>query len=99
MGCSDGGSKKFDKLFISKKYFDSINVPVDTIETVPPEIYLDDTEKFTDNDGNIIEIEVVGERDVNKCYFKVKDIMNGFGLKSLHKNIIDSKSGFIENTH
>ncbi len=73
---------------------------MDTIETVPPEIYLDDTEKFTDNDGNIIEIQVVGERDVNKCFFKVKDIMNGFGLNNLHKTIIDKrKDGYIENTH
>ncbi len=53
-----------------------------------------------DNDGNIIEIQVVGERDVNKCFFKVKDIMNGFGLNNLHKTIIDKrKDGYIENTH
>ena len=44
-------------------------------------IGLEDHEKFIDNDDNVIEIEVRGERELNKYYFNVKDIMKGFNIK------------------
>ena len=56
---------------------------------------LNDEEKFKDKDGNIIDIEVRGERKHNKCYFRVRDIMNGFNMLSLMKNIKDEKSSYI----
>ncbi|XWV26726.1 hypothetical protein QJ857_gp0329 [Tupanvirus soda lake] len=99
---SDGNSKKFDKLFISKKWFDENHADSkeDVIEIAPKIIHLEDHEMFTDNNGNLIDIEVRGEREFDKCYFKVKDIMDGFRLKNLHKTIIDKRyDGFLENTH
>jgi hypothetical protein len=54
----------------------------DIIEA-PPILELENEEKFKDKDGNVIEIEVRGERKHNKCYFKVKDVSNGFEMPSL----------------
>src|SRR6056297_683396 len=99
---SDGKSKKFDKLFISMKWFDDNhgNNKEDLIENIPKQIYLEDNEKFYDNDNNIIEIEVRGEREFDKCYFKVKDIINGFEIKNMHSTIIDNRrDGYIEKLH
>lgn len=58
------------------------------IENAPPLLHLDDSEKFHDADGNIIEIETRGERDSKKIYFKVKDVSIGFGMPSLYRNIL-----------
>ena len=99
---SEGNSKKFDKLFIYKKWYDDnhSNDKEDNIVEAPNLIHLEDNEMFTDNDGNLIDIEVRGEREFDKCYFKVRDIMNGFGLKNLHKTITDKRhDGYIENIH
>ena len=57
------------------------------VENAPPILYLDDSEKFHDADGSIIEIETRGERDRKKIYFKVKDVSVGFGMPSLYRNI------------
>uniref|UniRef100_A0A6C0LTG8 Bro-N domain-containing protein n=1 Tax=viral metagenome TaxID=1070528 RepID=A0A6C0LTG8_9ZZZZ len=99
---SDGKSKKFDKLFIHKKWFDENHVDnhKESIKISPNIVHLDDYEKFVGNDGNLVEIEVRGEREYNKCYFKVKDIIDGFGLKKLHTTIIDHRyNGYMENIH
>jgi hypothetical protein len=56
-------------------------------EEAPPILELTNKEKFQDKDGNILEIEVRGERDPKKCYFRVKDISKGFKLKGLQQTI------------
>lgn len=103
---SDGSSRKFDKIFISVKWFEDeyVNkkkeVKVEEeeeeydIQDAPEIIELEDKEKFIDNFGNIVEIEVRGKRKIDECYFKVKDIAEGFQLPNLHSNIIKKKSGF-----
>lgn len=104
---SDGSSKKFDKIFILESWFektypDDENVKEiekkDNIELAPQIIDLEDHEKFTDNDGNIIEIEVRGERDYDNCYFKVSDIMKGFNSKNLNTTITND-GGYKKNIH
>jgi len=69
------------------------------IEHIHAIIDLEDDEKFVDNDGNIIEIEVRGKREYDKCYFKVKDIMNGFNLNRLSDMIMHKNSGYDLDTH
>ena len=46
-------------------------------------------QKFKDENGNgnIIEIETRGERSVDKIYFRVKDVMEGFCLDRLDEFI------------
>jgi len=67
------------------------------IENAPPLLHLDDSEKFHDADGNIIEIETRGERHRKKIYFKVKDVSVGFGMPSLSKNILRHRYVDVEN--
>lgn len=68
-------------------------------ENAPPELFLEDEEKFKDVNGNIIEIKTVGEKSKNKIFFKVKDVMNGFGLISLDKVLLDTRYSYKRNIH
>jgi len=58
---------------------------------------LNDGEKFTDCDGNIIEIETRGERNYKQIYFKVEDVSIGFEMPRLQKIIIDEDGSYEEN--
>lgn len=103
---SDGKSYKFDKIFLKKSFYDTIpevnqdKVIVDdnNIPLAPDIIYLDDSEKFKDENGVCVEIETRGSRKVDSIYFKVKDVSISFKLDNLLTTIIDKrKGGYIEN--
>ncbi len=107
---NDGKSVKFDKVFFKKSFVNSIpelkkddnkeTIKDDKgIEKAPDIIELDNSEKFKDENNNIIEIETRGERSVDKIYFKVKDVMEGFQMENLNKTIIDKKSFFVDGEH
>ena len=53
------------------------------IQYAPEILVLSRNEMFKDNDNNTIEIEVRGEREHNKCFFKGKDIAKGFIIPKL----------------
>lgn len=98
---ADGRSKKVDRLFISRRWFDANfakNI-TNVIPKAPPIIDLENHEKFYDNDDNPIEIEVRGEREVGKCFFKVEDVAIGFDLPDLHRTIINKNTSYNENEH
>jgi hypothetical protein len=65
------------------------------IENAPPILYLDDSEKFHDADGNVIEIETRGEKHEDKIYFNVKDVSVGFGMPNLNDILRQKESGYI----
>lgn len=102
---SNGSSQKFDKVFIPKTFLDNIpelnNVDkiVDNngIEKAPLIIYLQEHEKFYDNDGNTLDIETRGDRNVNNVYFKVTDIMEEFNIKYLNDSITHKQSNYVYN--
>ena len=71
----------------------------EVIENAPPLLELSDEEKFHDTDGNIIEIETRGEKEVDKIFFKVKDVMKGFDMPNLNKNLIDPTSNYERGVH
>jgi hypothetical protein len=102
---SDGKSRKVDKVLISKKYAKKYipefsDVAKYEIEMAPPILVLRNKEKFKDHNDNIIDIEVRGERDVNNCFFKVKDIAEGFNIKYLYDVVIDkSRNGYEPDIH
>ena len=101
---TDGKCIKYDKVLVRKLYLDkcdeyanelSGNVTYKNgIVKAPDVIYLDDTEKFTDNEGNVLEIETRGIREHNYIYFKVKDVANSFGMKRLQDIIIDNRNTY-----
>lgn len=105
---TDGKSYKYDKILLSKSFVDmikEINEPKEILEETkydiaPDIIHLEEHEKFRNNDGNIVNIEIRGERTVNDIYFKVKDVMIAFEMEKLYDTITDKrKYGYIENDH
>ena len=94
------------QLYLTKEYVDN-NVPKfkNTItktdykyEIAPEILYLTDEEKFKDTNNNIIDIEVRGEeRKYDKCYFKMKDVSEGFELPNLYDVLINKKTDYEEN--
>ena len=71
----------------------------DDVELAPPILELEDFEKFRDCDGNIVEIEVRGEKDRNKIYFKVKDVMKAFDMPNLEISLRDERGNYKINIH
>jgi hypothetical protein len=103
---TDGKSAKFDKVLIKYDYVQKIDelqgkktADDNGIEQAPDIINLANNEKFQDETGNIIEIETRGERNVDKIYFKVKDIAIGFSMERLQDVLIDKTKQYDELTH
>ena len=55
---------------------------------------LEDEEKFHDTDGNILEIETRGERDVDKIFFRVRDVMKRFDMPKLTDTLTRTRIDF-----
>ena len=101
---TDGKSRKYDKVFFTKSFVDTIpeikeeKVIVDekNVELAPNIIQLEEHEKFKDENGNVIEIETRGEKKVEGVYFKVKDVAIGFKMEKLQDTLINSISNYKE---
>jgi hypothetical protein len=92
---TDGKSKKYDKLLIKKEW---INKNINEIN-IPKIIELSEEEKFRNSKGKIIEIEIRGKRENDKCYFSVNDIENKLKIKRLKKTLINKKGSFEYGRH
>jgi hypothetical protein len=66
-------------------------------EIVPPILYLNDDEKFRDENENIMEIETRGEKVQDKIFFKVKDVSNCFNLPFLKDTLLKDERGYERN--
>jgi hypothetical protein len=104
---SDGKSMKFDKLFICKTYVDTNKKLTDEIngvkvvdnhgiEQAPDIIVLNDNEKFTDNNGNVLNIETRGEKKEDMIYFNVNDVSTEFGIPRLRSVVVDKNKSYNE---
>jgi hypothetical protein len=71
--------------------------PIEKIPEAPPIIILEEEEMFKDCDGNVLNIEVRGERDENGIYFYCKDVANAFNLPNLNKNLNDKNTSYKNN--
>ena len=79
------------------KMMDEVRQELYKYEEAPDILELEIEEKFKDKNGNIIEIEVRGERKYNNCYFKVKDVSNGFEIPNLQAVINGNNDTYIRN--
>lgn len=53
-----------------------------------PEILeLEEDQKFRDQMGNILDIEIRGERDIDRIYFKVKDVSEKFDVPHIKRTL------------
>jgi hypothetical protein len=70
------------------------------VDPAPPVLELDDHEKFIDSNNKILDIEVRGERNSKKCYFKVSDVAREFEILKLDETIIDKRyDGYQDEIH
>jgi hypothetical protein len=106
---SDGKSNKFDKVAIRRSYINEnqeiqnelkgeIVKDENGIEKAPEILILDDSEKFHDEQGNVLEIETRGERQHDKIFFKVNDVANVFEMKNIYTTIIKDNTSYKEHT-
>lgn len=92
------------KLFITEEW-SKLNIPkfndeiTNDYEEAPDILELNDNEKFKDVDNKPLNIEVRGERNVNKCFFKLKDISINFKLDNLNKVILNKNTEYQEDKH
>jgi prophage antirepressor-like protein len=95
---TDGRSAKCDKVVVLEAYIvqrveyiaetAERDDAVDRIANAPDTIELDDSEKFTDEQGNVMEIETRGTRQHDNIFFKMKDVSVCFEIKNLHNSLI-----------
>jgi len=86
-----------DKLLLCKKWVDNILSNKPKYEILPNKIELSNEQKFTDNKGNIYDINVCGELKLNTCWFKASDIGKVFGIKNITGTLEKLSSSFITN--
>jgi len=57
-------------------------------------VYLEDHEKFKDEDGTILDIETRGEKTRKGIYFKVQDVMKAFDIPSLDDTLYRDRTSY-----
>ncbi|VBB17542.1 hypothetical protein YASMINEVIRUS_4 [Yasminevirus sp. GU-2018] len=65
----------------------------------PKRLFLEDHEKFRDDDGNILEIETCGERTFDGIYFLLSDVASGFKMEALASTVIREHTNFELHEH
>lgn len=93
------GSVVEEKEDANEEEEDDETIYFENVDMQPHVLFLEDCDKFTDNSGNMIEIEVRGERNSKQCYFKVKDVSIGFEMPNLSKTILNKDKGFERYIH
>lgn len=92
------------KTWADKHYFKNVRVidDVDNADVVaeykiaPDIIELNPDEKFTDENGAVIEIETRGTKTEDGIYFRVSDVSKGFGINSLDTSLHHEEGGYIK---
>jgi len=104
---TNGKSKKVDRVLFKVEWTKN-NIPElaendevkHEIEEAPEIISIPENERLKDDEDHFVDIEMRGERHYNKCYFRVKDVMNAFKMPNLEKNITDKRyDGYNEIVH
>lgn len=94
------------KMLITKKWCDK-NIPgLDTSQTdaeydpLPPLLKLDDSEKFTDEKNNVVNIQIRGEkRHVDNVFFRTVDIGHMLEIDQIRTTITNGTSTFQKGVH
>jgi hypothetical protein len=88
----------YDNLIMFKNNKTDEDLKIEAMKA-PLLIELKENEKFVDIDGNELDIEVRGTRDINNIYFKVKDISEKFVLGDVTKILLNHDSSFKIDIH
>jgi hypothetical protein len=63
---------------------------------LPKLLKLRDEDKFKNEDGKILDVEIRGKRRFNQCFFRVKHVADAFKLPNLNKAISNKTSNYIK---
>lgn len=93
------------KLFLTEEYvvknvpkmMDVVKQELYKYEEAPKILELENNEKFKDKNNKIINIEIRGEREHNKIYFKVKDVSIGFEMPNLNRTLLNTDTTYEKN--
>lgn len=69
------------------------------LQSLPEEVELSDAEMFRDTSGNVLAIEVRGEKTTDGLYFKALDIEKGFGIHRMIDHIKDKTGSYTYGLH
>jgi hypothetical protein len=97
---SDGSSCKVDKFFIRKPYYlENMNGDVMT-EPLPGPVNMDDDDIFKGPNGELLRMQIVGDRTVDGVYFRVDDVSVVFEMPNLKNNVMrKDRDGYQVNIH
>lgn len=98
------------KLLITKKWVEGnvpgfikveSKIPIDDskYKDAPNILYLEENEMFKDEQGQMIDIEVRGERHPKKIWFKARDVGKMFNMDSIRTTLQNSQTQFTEGMH
>lgn len=103
------------KLYISKQWCDvniqnvhvkaaifnanRVNTPIANYNPLPILLELEEREKFKDDDGNVIDIQIRGERTADCIFFKSTDIGKMLDIENVRTTIVHPTSTFEEHIH
>ena len=94
---------KLAKLLLKKEFSEThiINSTVDSqkgdknveeqkekLQLAPSILQLEPEEMFKDAEGNVLDIEVRGEREEDKIFFYCKDVAEKFGIPNLNRVLV-----------
>jgi len=89
------------KSWVDIHYFKPVQTEVESApELVDSEfktlslVHLEDSEKFKDANGTILEIETCGEKTRNGMYFKVQDVVKAFDIPNLDDTLCRDRTGY-----
>ena len=83
-----------DKVRVERKAYDTSE-----LQTLPQLVELSDAEMFRDTSGNVLAIEVRGEKTTDGLYFKALDIEKGFGISRMRNHIQDKTGSYTHGLH
>jgi hypothetical protein len=88
-----------EKQIVKSERLENRKVNDEDLEYEPELVDLEDTEKFKDENGHVIEIEMRGEREHDKIFLKVYDVSKGFGIDRVDKRIVCTNSDYEYGVH
>ena len=94
---SDERNEKMKQTRVARKLFDP-----ESLKPLPFGVELDDNEHFRDTDGNVLSIEVRGERGTHESlYFKASDIDKALALasKSVYDPVTQTTGDYVYGLH
>ena len=86
--------EELNKTRIEQKQYD-----VTQLQPLPPIVEISDEEAFKDTDGNILHIEMRGEKTQEGLYMKALDIQNKLGIDRVYDVVTNTNSDHEYNTH